>query len=164
MPVIRISDPTWERLQQLATPFIDSPDDVIQKLLSGHEQQQDREEIEVPPPPKATSTEVATGNRLPRGIRLPMEDYYGPVLEAVFELGGRGRVNDVLTRVEAKLKHVLPEVDYQPLPSGNDIRWHNRAQWARKRLITKGLLKSDSEWGFWELTEEGTRVAEANKA
>ena len=92
-----------------------------------------------------------------------MDRYYHPILEAVFELGGTGRVNDVLGMVEKKLQPVLPKEDYQPLPSGNDIRWHNRAQWARKRLIGKGLLKADSPWGIWELTEEGKRTMESGE-
>lgn len=33
MPVIRISDTTWERLKKWAEPLVDSPDDVIRKLL-----------------------------------------------------------------------------------------------------------------------------------
>ena len=33
MPVIRISDATWGRLKEWAEPFVDSPDDVIRKLL-----------------------------------------------------------------------------------------------------------------------------------
>lgn len=37
MPVVRISDPVYERLQQLAAPFVDTPDTVIQRLLDSYE-------------------------------------------------------------------------------------------------------------------------------
>ena len=37
MPQIQISDRTFERLQRLATPFVDMPDTVIERLLDEHE-------------------------------------------------------------------------------------------------------------------------------
>ena len=37
MPVIRIPDPVFERLQAIATPLVDSPASVIEKLLDFYE-------------------------------------------------------------------------------------------------------------------------------
>jgi len=37
MPVIRVSDPIFGRLQRIATPFVDTPASVIQRLLDFYE-------------------------------------------------------------------------------------------------------------------------------
>ena len=59
----------------------------------------------------------------------------------------------------------LQEVDLEPLSSSPDNpRWRNAAQWARYSMVKKGLLKSDSPRGIWELTDKGMQQAEkANK-
>lgn len=50
MPVIRISDSVFERLQTLATPLVDTPASVIEKLLDFYESQQGkRKSVPVPP-------------------------------------------------------------------------------------------------------------------
>jgi DNA repair exonuclease SbcCD ATPase subunit len=55
--------------------------------------------------------------RLKKGLRTPMEQFIMPILEALIELGGRAKVKDVLERVHDKMKGILNEHDYQPLPS-----------------------------------------------
>ena len=40
MPVIRISDPVFERLQSIATPLVDTPGSVVEKLLDFYESHQ----------------------------------------------------------------------------------------------------------------------------
>jgi hypothetical protein len=44
--------------------------------------------------------------------------------------------------------------DYEKLASG-DIRWRNRAQFVRLRLIERGDMKKDSPRGLWEITDQG---------
>jgi restriction endonuclease Mrr len=56
------------------------------------------------------------------------------------------------------MKSILKAVDYQMLPSGNDIRWHNTAQWERYTLIQEGLLKSESPRGIWEISDKGQKI------
>lgn len=53
------------------------------------------------------------------------------------------------------MKDILTSWDYEYLPSGKDIRWRNKTQWARLYLVRKGLLKKNSPHGIWELSEEG---------
>ena len=163
VPVIRISDSTWERLKGRAIPLEDTPDDVIRKLLDLDDRHQETLQSPTPSTTKVPSIGGPTTKRLPKGIRLPIGEYLNPVLEALYELGGRARVNEVLNVVEGKLRPILPAIDYEPLPSGGDIRWRNRAQWARKRLITDGLLKADAERGFWELSARGIQAVDAEK-
>jgi len=91
-------------------------------------------------------------DRLPRGLRTPMGDYYQPILQALNESGGSAKVNDVLERVEQLMKDVLREVDYEPLASDGMLRWRKTAQWARDAMVREGLLKSNSPRGIWEIT------------
>ena len=75
------------------------------------------------------------------------------------ELGGRAPMADVLDRVEQKVRNILNEYDYQPLPSDpRSFRWRNTAQWCRNTLVREGLMKSDSPNGIWEISEAGRRV------
>ncbi|GMV97355.1 MAG: hypothetical protein HRF43_01250 [Phycisphaerae bacterium] len=94
--------------------------------------------------------------KLRKGVRTPESAYYRPILQALEQMGGRGRVADVLERVGQIMKPVLKKVDYDPLASSPDNpRWRNAAQWARNNMIRDGLLKSDSPRGTWEITDRG---------
>ena len=94
--------------------------------------------------------------RLQRGSRTPERAYYQPILNALNELGGSARMNDVVVRVEQLMKGVLTRVDYEPLASDPEmLRWRNTAQWARNSMVKEGLLKPDSPRGIWEISEAG---------
>ena len=73
------------------------------------------------------------------------------------ELGGKGEVDDILKKVEIKMKQVLKAVDYEKLSSGVMIRLRNTAQWERLVMVQDGFLRSDSPRGIWKITEEGKR-------
>lgn len=97
--------------------------------------------------------------RLPRGLRTPEDAFRRPILEALVELGGRAPLPDVLDLVEAKMGGVLKPHDYEPLPSQpRSIRWRNTAQWCRNTLVREGLMKSDSPYGIWEISEQGRKA------
>jgi hypothetical protein len=54
-------------------------------------------------------------------------------------------MSKVLNLMERKMRGILNNYDYQPLPSDpNTIRWRNTAQWCRNTMVREGLLKSDS--------------------
>ena len=94
--------------------------------------------------------------RLRRGLRTPEKAYYHPILQALVEAGGKLSMKDTLERVKQLMQAVLKEVDFEPLSSDPETpRWRNTAQWARDRLVRKGLLKSDSPRGIWEITDAG---------
>lgn len=97
--------------------------------------------------------------KLRKGVRTPESAYYRPILQALEQMGGRGRVADVLERVGQIMKPVLKMVDYDPLASSPDNpRWRNAAQWARNNMIRDGLLKNDSPRGVWEITDRGRAI------
>jgi restriction system protein len=97
--------------------------------------------------------------KLRKGLRTPEAAYYQPILKALNEMGGNGKVADVLDRVGQIMKPVLKDVDFDPLASNPDnLRWRNAGQWARNSMITEGLLKGDSPRGVWEITEAGRQA------
>ena len=66
-------------------------------------------------------------------------------------------MGEVLVRVEQLMRDTLKPVDYESLKSSSDPRWRNTGQWARNTMVEYGLLRSDSPWGFWEITDAGRR-------
>jgi len=105
---------------------------------------------------RITSRKV-TG-KLKRGLRTPEDAFRQPLLDALVEMGGGGPVGEVLDRVHDKMKGLLNEYDYQPLPSDpRSVRWRNTAQWCRYTLVREGLMKADSPHGVWEISDLGLR-------
>jgi hypothetical protein len=90
-----------------------------------------------------------------KGEVTPEREYRAPILAALVEMGGRGRVKDILKKVEAKMKNKLTKLDYGKLPSGVYVRWKNYAMWERLAMINDGLLKKGSPRGIWEITDKG---------
>jgi hypothetical protein len=97
--------------------------------------------------------------KLRKGQRTPESAYYLPILRVLDQMGGSGKVAEVLERVGKVMKSVLKPVDYAPLASGPDNpRWRNAAQWARNSMIRDGLLKADSPRGVWEISDKGRQT------
>jgi len=164
MPVIRITDVTWDRLKRWAVPLEDSPEDALRKVLEAAE-----EHLKYHEPTgedhRRRSIKLLKWKKLRKGLKTPQQAYRQPILEALYELGGSASVGDVLQMVEKKMKPILNEIDYQKLPSGVDIRWHNTAMWERFNLVREGLLKSGSPNGTWELSNRRIQqVEETRKA
>lgn len=92
--------------------------------------------------------------RLRKGQRTPEAAYREPILRVLSEMGGSGKVAEVINRVGDIMKSSLRRVDFNPLASSPDLpRWRNAAQWARNSMVEEGLLKADSPRGVWELTD-----------
>ncbi len=99
--------------------------------------------------------ESPSRKRLPRGEKTPLRAYEKPILQALVQLGGSGTPNSVLSLVEEQMKALLRPIDLEPTSPGRDLRWRNTAKWARHKLKEKGLIKSDSPRGIWDISEEG---------
>jgi len=109
-------------------------------------------------PRRKRRTSRKAKRRLPRGLRTPEDAFRRPILETLAELGGAAPIGEVLDRVEHKMKGVLNEYDREPLPSDpRSIRWRNTAQWCRNTLVREGLMKADSPYGVWEISEQGRK-------
>ena len=77
-----------------------------------------------------------------------------PLLRALTERGGSAPASEVIEAVGEKLDAQLTPVDKEALSSGQ-IRWKNRTQWARLKLVEEGLMEKDSPKGLWAITETG---------
>lgn len=78
--------------------------------------------------------------------------YYGPLIEALKELGGSGRAAEVTDRVAERLE-LSDEELAETLPSGAS-RFRNKVAWARFYLAKGGYIDA-SRHGVWSLTDRG---------
>lgn len=143
MKSIELSDSTYRRLLQQATSFEDQPEDVILRLLDSS-----GGATSLPDPPANTAVRAAPGSI------LPVEDYWVPVLQVLSEAGGEAPSNDVIDALEDKMRAVLSDRDRERLKSG-EIRWRNRARFARLRMKERGLISDTSRRGVWAITTRG---------
>jgi Mrr N-terminal domain len=152
-PTIRIDDEVFAHLQQLAKPFVDTPNSVLRRQLG-------LEEL-----PESNGTrrrrKTAGGTRAHPDDILPGQDYYVPILEVLAEGDGVLRSRDAVAGVGQKLEGRLKPLDYEELPSGA-IRWENRARWAANALKNAGLMLRRDD-GMWELSQEGRESAKSGK-
>lgn len=101
-----------------------------------------------------------TRKRVVKGVKEPLtrqSDFTLPILGTLIEAGGSLRVSEVIRRIGEKLGNDLTPADWQNIKSG-PVRWQNRAQWQRLRLLREGYLASDSPRGVWEITEKGRKL------
>lgn len=78
--------------------------------------------------------------------------WFGPLLDALRDLGDSGRPREVSARIARNLD-LSDEVLDETLKSGGS-KFHNQVAWARQYLVWEGLLDS-SRHGTWTLTEKG---------
>lgn len=96
-----------------------------------------------------------SNSRLPRGQRTPETEFVKPILQILRKMGGSGEADAVVERVGRTMKPVLQDVDYEPLASDGNPRWHKTAHWARYRMVQQGFLEPYSRRGIWEISEKG---------
>ena len=78
--------------------------------------------------------------------------WFGPLLDALRDLGDSGRPREASDRI-AKNLNLPDEVLDETLKSGGS-KFHNQVAWARQYLVWEGMLDS-SKYGTWTLTEKG---------
>lgn len=145
MPTIRIDDDVWKELQSRAQPFVDTPNDVIKRVL-GLSHTNGRKEPGESARRGPSNSEVTSD-----------KDYYIPILQAVIDLGGRATARDVVDRVGVTMKDRLKPADYELLKRG-ELRWRTSAHFARNDMVNvkrPPLLSPESPRGWWEVTEAG---------
>jgi hypothetical protein len=180
-PTIRIDDEVFDELKKHAEPFVDTPNTVLRRLLGlgeGVERESRQADLDFPAVKLAVAAESKGGRvtrrrgrrtkavRPPRartGSILPEATYEVPVLEIISEHGGRAPAREVLDELGKRLRDRLTDVDHEKLVSG-DVRWRNRAQFVRLRLVEQGDMVKDSPRGVWEISEQGRRRLAADAA
>jgi len=81
--------------------------------------------------------------------------WFGPLLDALRDLGDSGKPKEVSSKIAENLKIDNDTLD-DTLKSGVN-KFHNQVAWARQYLVWEGLLDS-SKYGTWKLTEEGKKT------
>ncbi len=154
---IELSEQAYERLLQRSTSFSDTAEDVVVRLLDetgpsdGHSMQSMQQ--------KSAVGSQAAPRAIPGSI-LPEREYWLPILEIVRHAGGSAAASDVIEALGGRMKGMLTPRDYETLGMG-EVRWRNRARFARLRMTEQGLLSNTSHRGVWEITDAGRRHLKA---
>src|SRR5262245_12934006 len=82
--------------------------------------------------------------------------YFQPVINALIELGGSGRPEEVEEAIADQLG-LSEEERNEQIPSGQS-RFSNKVNWARFYLAKAGLIDSSTR-GVWSLTERGRNTS-----
>ena len=94
--------------------------------------------------------------RIRKGLRTPEPAFFLPILQALVDLGGAAKRQEVYDLLAQSMDGVLKPIDFQPLASeARQVGWKNSAQWAHNLLVKEGLLKLGSPNGIWEITQKG---------
>jgi hypothetical protein len=143
VPTLRVDDDVFSALQEQATPFVDTPNSVLRRILGLDE---------------SASRMPVKQRRARAGELLPHSVYRPAVLRALAQRGGSAPAREIINAVGNALHDQMKPRDFEPNESGV-VRWENRIQWQRQRLKEQGLIKPDSPVGTWELTEAGREEA-----
>lgn len=147
MPVIRISDATYARLQRHAKPFEDSPESIIVKALAALDMMTGE-------PPATVRIEP---NKRNEGAKLPQKEFRVPLLMTLLKAGGAAPAKTVRGMMEPLMAPRLSEGDYESVSTG-DPRWWNAICWERSELVKEGLIRDDTDRGIWEISESGKKL------
>lgn len=155
MPVIRVSDTTWERLKAHAEPLVDSVDDVVRRALDALEstsdlktKAKDAPSITLSENSNALSTKKQNTTDLPM---LPQNEFRVPLLKVMNILGGSGTTREIRCEMETEMSSKLQEGDFRKVSSG-EVRWWNAVCWVRNDFVKEGIFKRGSPRGVWELS------------
>lgn len=175
-PSLEVDDQIYDLLRREAEPFVDTPNSVLRRLLGLAEAHGENGAAptragtpgELSRPPAASrrssrspSNKARLRSRAPAGSILPEEEYIQPVLRSLVEAGGSAPSREIIELVGQMLDGRLTDLDRAPLGSGG-IRWHNRVQFVRLRLIERGLMTRDAPRGVWAITDKGRESATSN--
>jgi hypothetical protein len=160
MPVIRISDETWERLKSYARPLEDSAEDVVRLGLDALDEKHGRSTSVLRP---LSAAKAPTLRPRSSGEKLPQKEFRGPLLDVLREKGGKVPVKQIRELLEPRMAPRLSSADYEQVSSG-DPRWWNAVCWERNDLVKEGLLRGDSERGVWELSARARGSAGSGNA
>jgi hypothetical protein len=159
---IEIDDDVLGALKKRAEPFVDTPNSVLRRLLDIDGTHELEKSTNRAGRVRATRRNRRTradnrvaGERAPTGTILPEEEYVEPLLQVLRDRGGRAPAREVIDEVGRRLADRLTRLDKEPVSSGG-VRWQNRVQFARLRLLERGLLKRNSPRGLWEITDRGS--------
>ncbi len=81
--------------------------------------------------------------------------WFGPLLDAIRDLGGSGRPKEVTEKIAKNL--TIPDSILEEIMKSGTPRFANQVAWARQYLVWEGLL-DDNTRGIWTLTDKGRKT------
>lgn len=87
-----------------------------------------------------------------KGQSAEFVEWFGPLLDALRQLGGSGSPREVSAKIAENLQ--LSEEQRDEILQSGQNKFHNQVAWARQYLVWEGLLDS-SKHGVWALTSKG---------
>jgi restriction system protein len=78
--------------------------------------------------------------------------WFGPLLNALRELGGSGKPKEVVEQIAKDLN--IQDSQREEIMKSGILRFDNQVAWARQYLVWEGLL-DDSKRGVWTLSVKG---------
>lgn len=172
---VEVDDEVFKGLQSLAEPLVDTPNDVIRRLLdlnavprpsSGAGRAEGTTAESRTPsaaqgrtkakPAKRAAASVRA--RAPRGSLLPESEYELPMLAAIDRQGGQAGHKEVVAAVGEALGSRFKPLDLEAYPGSGEVRWENRVKFVRLRLIERGLMAREAPRGQWVITEAGRNL------
>ncbi len=158
MPYIEVADETYRRLLRRSESFSDTADNIVVRLLDATARQEGESVHKVQRRSVRNEVRQATPRAIPGSI-LPEREYWLPIIEVLEGAGGTAPASDVIDALGDRMRPILTQRDYESLAMG-EVRWRNRARFARLRMTEQGLLSADSPRGIWELTDSGRAYLE----
>src|SRR5258708_23106819 len=125
MRTIEVDEDVYASLQRQAEAFVDTPNDVLRRVLLGRPLDAMRS--------RTTGSQVhqGTGGRVSPGQLLPHGEYRIPILRVLAAAGGALPVRAIIDQLRPILADRLTPLDLETLPSAHVARSENRAQCAR---------------------------------
>jgi hypothetical protein len=157
MPVIRISQKTWERLKSHATPLEHSANDVVNMALDALEAAQGKSQ---PVQRRSAFASTTRSRRSQQRKRFSLKQLRAPLLETLYARGGKAYSREIRAAMERLVVPVLGPAAYE-LVSNGQPRWWNAVCSLRNDLIRDGIFVADSERGIWELSKRGLELMRA---
>jgi hypothetical protein len=154
MPEIELSSSVYQRLLRRSVSFDDTPEDVIGRLLDEAEGTIDSD--------RNDGALLQNWAPAPPGSLLPVGAYWLPILGIIAEAGGSAPANAVIDALGERMGDEFKDRDRETLRNG-EVRWRNRARFARLRMKERGLLSDTSPRGVWEITELGDAYLRLNR-
>jgi hypothetical protein len=95
--------------------------------------------------------------RRPRGSGPPTTSHSilrTCMIQVLVEFGGSAHCSKILDRMQELLEGQLLAGDLEMRGRAGEPVWRNNSRWERQAMISEGVLRNDSKYGYWELNPD----------
>ena len=86
-------------------------------------------------------------------LTTPRSTLRAYIIQALKEFGGSARSSEIMERIRGMLENRLTSRDMEVRNNGR-IVWQHNTHWERQIMVNEGILRNDSQRGYWELAEK----------